>query len=347
MISRLTSARVYTLAAGMVVLAMAALFLAGCGSGGGGSQLVVYTAEKDEIVRTVTELWAKRHPDIKLSVVAAGTNEIVQRLRAERQRPLGDVVWGVGAEGLSVNPELFTPYTTAETKAVDPRWLAVAKGEPWQPNNVVPMVLLYNTKLVPASKAPKSWRDLTDPRWKGKLAYAAPDKSGSAYTQLATMLAVFGGDTPAAWKQVARVMGNSIILQSSSKVPKGVSDGEYEVGITYENVAGLYQTGGAPVKIVYPSDGTSITPDANALIKGAPHPREAKMFLDFLQSRDVQARLSEKLILRTCRTDVPPPPGLPPVDDIVPAPGYEYHWGVDHWKDFVAKWQDLMLRLQQ
>ena len=293
-------------------------------------------------------MWAKAAPGVKLDTIASGTNEIVQRVAAERRHPLGDLVWGIGAEGPSALPELFEPYETkeAEAGAIDPLWQAVVKDRPWQPNNIVPMVLIYNTRMVPAAKAPRGWRDLADPRWKGRLAYAAPDKSGSAYTQLAVMVSVFG-DNEAGWKVIQRIMGNAKILPSSGKVPKGVADGEYAVGLTYENVAALYVKGGAPVRIVYPVEGTAVIPDANALIRGAPHPEAGKRFLDFLQGKPVQAMLAEKLSLRSCRTDVATPQGLPPLDSIKAAPGFTFGWAVQHRKDLIQKWQAIVLNLSQ
>jgi len=319
----------------------------GCGHGKAGArQVVAYAAEKEEIVQAVSRMWEKAAPDIELSVIAAGTNEVVQRVRAERQQPLGDLIWGVGAEGPSANPELYEPYQTSEAKAVAPRWNAVAKGEPWQPNNIVPMVLIYSTRLVTAAQAPRAWRDLAESRWKGKLAYAAPDKSGSAYTQLATMVSVFGDDD-AGWKVMEGIMANAKILPGSGKVPKGVADGEYAVGMTYENVAGLYVRGGAPMRIVYPVEGTAVIPDANALIRNGPHPEEAKRFLDFLQSKPVQEMLARKLSLRSCRTDVATPPGLVVIDTIKAAPKFDFRWAVKHRKDFIEKWRAIVLRLKQ
>jgi iron(III) transport system substrate-binding protein len=330
------------------VLALVVLVCAtGCGPRKSPSgQVVVYAAEKDEIIQAVSPFWEKAAPQIRLNVIAAGTNEVLQRARAERQRPLGDALWGVGAEGPSALPELFEPYETKEAKAVASHWKDIAKSQPWQPNNIVPMVIIYNTRLVKAAEAPRGWRDLANPRWKNRLAYAAPDKSGSAYTQLATMVSVFG-DSDAGWETIDRIMANPKILPSSGKVPKGVADGEYAVGMTYENLAGLYATGGAPIKIVYPVEGTAIIPDANALMRGAPHPKEGKRFLDFLQSRPVQEMLARKLSLRSCRTDVASPPGLPPIESIKAAPGFDFRWAVQRREDFIKKWQAIVLHLKQ
>jgi len=341
--TRLASKRLVLV--GLVLLAAAVL--SGCGRGKGRArQVVAYAAEKEEIVQAVSRMWEKAAPDIQLSVIAAGTNEVVQRVRAERQQPLGDLIWGVGPEGPSANPELYEAYKTSEAKAVAPRWTAAAKDEPWQPNNIVPLALIYNTRLVTAAQAPRAWRDLAAPQWKGTLAYAAPDKSGSAYRQLAVMVSVFA-DNDAGWKTIERIMANSKILPASGKVPKGVADGEYAVGMTYENVAGLYVRGGAHMKIVYPAEGTAVLPDANALIRNAPHPEEAKRFLDFLQSKPVQEMLAKKLSLRSCRTDVATPPGLVAIDTIKAAPKFDFRWAVKHRRDFIEKWRAIVLRLEQ
>ena len=59
-------------------------------------------------------------------------------------------------------------------------------------------------------------------------------------------------------------------------MPKGVADGEYQAGLTYEDAAMRQVAGGAPVGVIYPQDGTSVPPDGNALIKGAKHPKAAQ-----------------------------------------------------------------------
>jgi iron(III) transport system substrate-binding protein len=358
MVARQSAISLARWVAAALVAALGIAVIAGCGGGKpGATELAVYTAEKDEIVQAVSAMWKKAAPEIKLNCMEAGTNEVIQRVRAERQRPLGDLVWGSGAEGMTASPELFEPYESKETKAIDPRWLAVAKGAPWQPNNVVPMVLVYNTKLVrvqaryaensgPTPPAPYYWRDLARPGWKGLVAYAAPDKSGSAFTQLAVMVAVFG-DNDTGWKTIADIMRNAIILQNSGKVIKGVADGEYAVGITYENIAGLYVRSGAPMKIVYPVEGTAVIPDGNALIRGGPHPEAAKRFLDFLLSKPVQEMLAQKLSLRSVRTDVAAPPGLVPIDQIKAAPGYDFVKAARKRDEYLKKWQAILLRLKQ
>jgi iron(III) transport system substrate-binding protein len=206
------------------------------------------------------------------------------------------------------------------------------------------MVIVYNTKLLPAAEAPKTWRSLTEPRWMDKIAYAAADKSGSSFTILATLLTVFG-DNDAGWKVVEDIMKNAKILPSSSRVPKGVADGEYQAGLTYEDAAMRQVKGGAPVSVVYPQDGTSIPPDGNAILKGTKHPKAARAFMDYAVSKEVMDLLAQKFALRSARTDVAAPDGFPPIDTIKAVP-YDMEWAGKNYAAFIKRWQDIIVRVK-
>lgn len=140
-------------------------------------------------------------------------------------------------------------------------------------------------------------------------------------------------------------MKNAKILPSSSRVPKGVADGEYLAGLTYEDAAMRQVAGGAPVGVIYPQDGTSVPPDGNALIKGAKHPRAAKMFLDYAVSKEVMDLLAEKFSLRSARIDVNPPKGFVPLGEIKAIP-YDMEWAGKNYQTFIKKWQDIIVRVK-
>ena len=181
--------------------------------------------------------------------------------------------------------------------------------------------------------------------WNATYRYSeAADKSGSSYTILATLLTVFG-ENDAGWKVVEDIMKNAKILPSSSRVPKGVADGEYHAGLTYEDAAMRQVAGGAPVGVIYPQDGTSIPPDGNALIKGAKHPIAAKMFLDYAVSKEAMDLLAEKFSLRSARVDVNPPKGFVPLTEIKAVP-YDMEWAGKNYAAFVKKWQDIIVRVK-
>ena len=119
-----------------------------------------------------------KYPATKVSTVVAGTGEIIKRMEAEAARPLGDVVWSVGPESLGAKRNLLAPYESREAAAFFPGQAPADKQ--WTPFTVMPYIIMYNKKLVPEGEAPKSWRDVLDPRWKGKVAYADATKSGSS-----------------------------------------------------------------------------------------------------------------------------------------------------------------------
>ena len=240
--------------------------------------------------------------------------------------------------------DLLEPYTVTEDAKINAIYKKGMAGGRVQPNNVTPMVIVYHKKLVSDADAPKSWKALADPKWKDKIAYAAADKSGSSYTILATLLTVFG-DNDAGWKVVEDIMKNAKILPSSSRVPKGVADGEYHAGLTYEDAAMRQVAGGAPVGVIYPQDGTSVPPDGNALIKGAKHPKAAKLFLDYAVSKEVMDLLAEKFSLRSARTDVNPPKGFAPLGEIK-AVAYDMEWAGKNYQANIKKWQDIIVRVK-
>ena len=306
-------------------------------------QVVVYTAAQSTIVQAIGPMFEKK-TGIKVQFVEAGTGEVIKRAQAEKDNPLGDAFWALAAEPLAANADLLEAYTVADDAKINPIYKKGMADGRVIPNNVTPMVIVYNKKLVSDAEAPKTWKALADPKWKDKIAYAAADKSGSSYTILATLLTVFG-DGDAGWKVVEDIMKNAKILPSSSRVPKGVADGEYHAGLTYEDAAMRQVAGGAPVGVIYPQDGTSVPPDGNALIKGAKHPKAARLFLDYAVSKEVMELLAEKFSLRSARTDVSPPRGFVPLSEIK-AVGYDMEWAGKNHEPFVKKWQDIIVRVK-
>ena len=168
------------------------------------------------------------------------------RLQAEKARPRGDIIWGVSRSLLQTNKALFEPYasknnaaTPAEYRDPDNLWIG---------NNLHLLVILQNTKLLPEAEGPKSWADLLDPKWKGKIAFTDPANSGSAYTTVTMLVDMWGGGE-AGWKKVAELFRNLKVLNRSSLVFQGVGNGEYPLGISLEYAGPMWAAGGAPVKV--------------------------------------------------------------------------------------------------
>jgi len=279
----------------------------------------VYTAHAPEIYNEVVPMF-EAETGISVSLVQAGSGDIVQRVRAEARSPLADVIWSIGGEALEANSDLLEPYVSAHDDMIDPLYKV---GTNWLPYTGIPMVFVVNTDMVADDEMPVSWADLADPKWDQKIAFAGADSSGSAFMQLATVLDVYGEEE--GWDLFEAMMGNFIITNSSGRVPRGTADGEFAIGLTLEEAAQRYVAGGAPVAIVYPEPATSALPDAVALVKDGPNPEAGQAFIDFVLSKEIQEFLVYSMQRRSIRTDVAQPEGLPGLDEVA-IQNYDMAW---------------------
>lgn len=279
----------------------------------------VYTAHAPEIYNEIVPKF-EAATGITVSLVQAGSGDIVQRARAEAASPLADVIWSVGGESLEANSDLLEAYASAHDEMIDPLYKV---GTNWLPYTGIPMVFVVNTDMVSADEMPTSWADLADGKWDQKIAFAGADGSGSAFMQLATVLDVYGEEE--GWELFEAMMGNFIVTNSSGRVPRGTADGEFAIGLTLEEAAQRYVAGGAPVTIVYPEPATSALPDAVALVKDGPNPEAGKAFVDFVLSQEIQEFLVETMQRRSIRTDVAQPEGLPGLDEVA-IQNYDMAW---------------------
>ena len=139
----------------------------------------------------------------------------------------------------------------------------------------------------------KGYADLLQPELKGHIIQADPSASSSAWRQLQTMLYLMGdefGDEKA-WDYQKSLMENcnGVISTSSSACYKDVYNGEYAVGLTYDNGAiSLLMSGADNVEIVWPTEGNTVCAFASGMVKNCPHPELAAAVLDVLSSADFQ-----------------------------------------------------------
>lgn len=302
--------------------------------------LTVYSPHPAETINLIVKEF-KEKTGIEVDVVAAGTGELLKRVESEDGRPLGDVLWGGGAESLASYAQYFEAYKSPELENIDAKYYD--KDYRWIGESPLPMVIMYNTNLVSEEDAPKGWSDILNPKFKGQIAMADPAKSGSAYTIMATMVEAYGqGET--GWKFIRDFYANlnGKILTSSSGVYKGVGDGEYAIGLTLEKEAIKYVLSGAPVKVVYPSEGTSAVPDGVAIIKDAKNMDNAKKFVDFVLSKDAQEIMSKELSRRSIRNDAKAPEGLEALDTIKLV-NYDFNWAAEEKDANLQKWKDIVI----
>ncbi len=300
-------------------------------------QVVAYTAFADAMTALAGPF--RERTGIEVSQVAAGSGELVRRIVAERARPLADCVISIGGDAIDANPDVFTAYTPREDGMILP---ALKVSRIWIPFSVtIPTVLMVNTRLVPEAEIPTTWRELADPKWRGRIAFAAADRSGSALWQMMQIIYNFGEEE--GWRLFEAMLTNFVITGSSGAVPRGVAQGEYAIGLTLEDSAQRYIIGGSPARIVYPREGITLSADAMALVKGGPNPDGGRALLDFIVSAEAQRLIVERFGRRPIRPDVDAPPGLPEASAL-PINNVPNDWSVARQRDYLARYTRLVRR---
>lgn len=304
--------------------------------------VVVYSPHDADPLNAGVNLFMEKYPNVKVEIVAAGTGELCNRIAAESANPIADVLWGGGADSLAAFKDYFAPYVCANDDVID-----AAYKDPdgyWIGESPLPMVIFYNKDLLEKDgmAIPESWEDLLAPEWKGKIAYCLPSKSGSAYTQLCTMILGHGGKEDG-WEFVKNLYINldGKIVDSSGKCHKMVADGEFYAGLTLEKSAVQYAADSS-VGFVYPNDGTSAVPDGVALIKGCPNEENAKLFIDFVTSKECQTEQSQNWGRRPVRSDLEVGEGMAKLSDLVLV-DYDFDWAANNKEEIIDRFNDIMV----
>lgn len=277
--------------------------------------LVVYCPHPLEFINPLVSEF-ENQTGVKVEVVAAGTGELLKRVESEQGNPLGDIFWGGSLSTMTPQKDLFEDYQSVNESYVQ-EGMENVEGSLTRFTDI-PSVIMVNTDLIGDIEV-NGYEDLLNPALKGKIAHCDPSKSSSSYEHLINMLYAMGNGNPDdGWDYVDKFCQNldGKLLSGSSAVYKGVADGEYVVGLTFEEGAAKYVADGAPVKVVYMEEGVISKPDGVYIIKDAKNMDNAKAFIDFITGKEAQTIIVEQLNRRSVRTDVPAPSYLTPKEDI-------------------------------
>jgi len=172
--------------------------------------------------------------------------------------------------------------------------------------------MAYNTHLVKPEDAPKSFADLLDPKWAGKMVKAHPAYSGTIMTATFQMVREFG------WEYFEKLSKQRVMqVQSSTDPPKKLALGERAVmadGNEYNVV--LLKEAGQPVEPVYPAEGAPTISGPTGIFVAAPHPNAARLFQAWLHTRETQQFFTDYTAQYSAHEQVQAKPGRRKLSDI-------------------------------
>ena len=315
-----------------------------------GDTVVLYSSMTEFDLDALITCFNEVYPDIEIEVVSGSVGEYTSRIAAEADNPQGDVTWG----GLCDSDG----YTH---EALFEKWVSIHNDEAMEgystPNGFYSMDHLstvcfcVNTELEEELGLDiRSYEDLLDPALKGKIVFSDPNSSSAAWNNLCNIFSVYGVGTDEAWDYLAKLLENMVVVEKSSVCFNSVYDGEYVVGLTYEDGAiKLNQNGSTTTEVRYPAEGTSAAAYGMAIVKNCPHRAAAEALVNFVCSAEGQTAISayEEGTLRLTNANYVVPDNawledskdmtwvLRPVDELIERKAEL----LEHWNELVGQIQ--------
>lgn len=302
-----------------------------------GGTVVLYTSLPQAIATDFAKAFMAKYPQVKLEVLRSGSTEIERRIYAEIETGgiRADVLWMADAPiFLTLRDKgQLQAYTSPEARQIpaawkDPRGFFVA-------GRLINMIIAVNTTLIPQRVAPKRWADF--PKFGKTASMPNPFFSGSVFVVVATFAKEYGWT----WFERARKEGVQV-LRGNSEVARALAAREFGVGMTLDFIAyGMIQDG-APLAIIWPEEGAISIPSPVAITKTAKNVEGARLFVDYVLSKDGQQALV-KLGIIPVRGDVLPPKGLPAPAEIKTLP-VPFEWAAANAAEIRKKFEEIMLK---
>ncbi len=280
--------------------------------------LVIYSGRSEALIQPVIDAFKAQYPDVQVLLKAGSNSQLANALIEEKSNPQADLfittemftVQSLAAQGVFAN---YLPADAdkipAEFIGPDNQWIGLTRRA---------RVIIYNTNLVTPEEAPTSIFDLTDPRWRGKIA-AAGSTNGSMQAQIAVMRQLLGEDATEAW--LKGLLDNQVtFFGGHTDVRKAVGAGEFAIGLVNHYYYHLQKAEGSPVSIVYPDQaegqiGLITNATAAAIVKGGKNPLAAQAFINFLLSEQGQKLFAEGNYEYPLRAGVPLHPDVAPLEN--------------------------------
>ena len=278
-------------------------------------KVAFYTAMDIPVAERLARMFEAKYSGIAVRGERSGSERVYQRIEQERGSNISavDVVNSADAAHFVVwkRNGWLAPYLPEDVARHFPASRRDADGQ-----HVTTRIWLsslgYNTRLVSAQDAPKSFANLLDPKWMGKMIKAHPAYSGTIMTATFQIARELG------WEYLEKLSRQRVMqVQSSTDPPKKLAAGERAVmadGNDY-NLIQLKEQG-APVEVIYPTEGTPVITGPSAVFKSAPDPNAARLFHSWLHSLEGQQLLIDFAAQHSAHAQAQEKPGRRKLSEI-------------------------------
>lgn len=305
MTSLLNASRIRT-GASLLVLLLA--LIPSCGRSQQ-QKLLIYTPHGQDMLRDFVARYKQAHPEVDVQFLDMGSREVLERIRAERNRPQADLWWGAAHTTFQTAADenlLATYRPTWADKVPD---YARDTQDRWYGLYATPEVIVYNSAAVSAEDAPKDWDDVLDAKWRDKVLIRNPNPSD-------TMRAIFGAMIWRFYKDTnSPEQGYDWLRKLDANVHEYTADGtllmqklarqEGLISLWDLPDVRLYQEQKKmPVGYNFPVSGTPVVIDCIAIVRGAPHEEEAKRFYEFVSAPENLIYSAKSYYRLPVRTDI-------------------------------------------
>jgi iron(III) transport system substrate-binding protein len=257
----------------------------------------------------------RQFPNLKIEFVRAGSVETVKRFVAERQagRIAADLIHGADPGGF----EYFAQKGWLDQRLAAASLTQAYRGgffdhkAGWVALRATGIALMYNTRLVAKDGLPKTWKELTEPKWNGRIAISDPTRAGSSFSHFYAMWKMYGAD------YIQKLAKNDVFVAGDGTATRNaIANGERDIAPVSEYDAFTFAKEGKPVDVVWVDDGTIMLPAPLGLVKGSPNNENALALAQYLLSREGQKLIADVTLSWSARTDVNAPSGKPELDKI-------------------------------
>lgn len=260
------------------------------------TELTVYTALEPEDLKKYADRFNEDHPDVQIKWVRDSTGVITARLLAEKNNPQADAIWGLAATSLKLLQQqgMLEAYAPKGVEKLNPLYRDSNNPPQWIGMDAWMAAICFNTVEAEKHKLPlpTSWQDLTKPVYKGHVVMPHPASSGTGYLDVSAWLQTFGEEK--GWGYMDALHQNiKSYTHSGSKPCKMAASGEAPIGISFAYRGAKEKAAGAPLELVFPSEGLGWEMEAAAIIKGSDKLQASQQLMDWAASEKANRMYNE------------------------------------------------------